>query len=176
MTIAHVYFAFLFIGVIGLLSSLLFGDVDADIDSGDIDLSSQGEVDSPKLLSLRVIFSFLLAFSVGGGALYFGGKPLGAQLFVGFVSGIAIALGVFYFMKILYSFQGTSNVDSNDFIGKNAIVTVGTTKSGLCQVEIDSTGGDRLFMAQEIKGKKLRKNNAVKIKSRTGTTLIVEKI
>lgn len=178
MTIVHVYFAFLLIGVIGLLSSLLFGDTDADFDHdlGSNDFHHGGDADSPKLLSLRVIFSFLLAFSIGGGAVYLSDKPLGSQLIVGILSGIVTALAVFYFMKFLYSFQGVSNINSNDFIDKQAIVTVGTTSQGLCQIEVDSTGGDRLFMAQEVNGKKLKKNDAVKVKSRTGTTLIVEKI
>lgn len=146
-----------------------------DHDLGSNDLHHGGDADSPKLLSLRVIFSFLLAFSIGGGALYLGDKPLGAQLIVGFLAGIAIALGVFYFMKFLYSFQGVININSNDFLTKDAIVTVGTTSNGLCQIEVDSTGGDRLFMAMEVNGVILKKNDTVKVTNRKGNTLVVEK-
>ena len=177
MTIAHVYLAFLIIGILGLLSSLIFGDFEhGDLDhdfSGGHDLHS--DTDSPKLLSMRVIFAFLLAFAIGGGSLWISHKPLGIQLVVGILAGVATAAVVFYLMKFLYSFQGVSNVDSNDFMLKDAVVTVGTTKTGLSQVEIDSQGGDRLFMAKEANGAILKKNDIVKVTDKKGTTLIVVK-
>ena len=177
MTIAHLYFAFLLIGGIGLLGSLIFGDFDGDLDTdiGDNDISSS-ESDSPKILSLRVIFSFLVAFSIGAGSLYLGDKPLWQQIIVGFSSGIIISVLVYYFMRFLYSFQGVSNISSDDFINKNGIVTIGTTTNGLCQIEVDSSGGDRLFMAKENTDIYLRKNDVVKIIKRMGNILIVTKL
>jgi membrane protein implicated in regulation of membrane protease activity len=180
MTIAHVYLAFLIIGVIGLLSSLIFGDfghgdLDHDFGGADGGTDLHSDTDSPKILSLRVIFAFLLAFSIGGGALYLGEKSLGLQLITGFAAGIATAVAVYYLMKFLYSFQGVSNIDSKDFLLKEAVVSVGTTSTGMCQVEVDSTGGDRLFMAKEANGEILTKNDIVKITDRKGSTLIVVK-
>jgi membrane protein implicated in regulation of membrane protease activity len=186
MTMAHLYLIFLGIGALGLLSSLIFGDFDhgdieADV-SGDLHLDTDTGVDvhgdttgSPKLLSVRAIFAFLLAFGIGGGALYLSGQGILLQLFIGATAGILIAVGVYYFMKFLYSFQGASNVDSKSFVNQNAIVTIGTTKTGLCQIEVDTHGGDRLFMAKEANGKKLRKNTNVKVIRRSGNILIVEK-
>jgi len=182
MTIAHVYLAFLIIGTIGLLSSLIFGDFDhgdLDHDFGSGGLSDghdlHSDTDSPKILSLRVIFAFLLAFAIGGGSLWLTHKGLGAQVIVGLISGVAAAAITFYLMKFLYSFQGVSNIDSKDFLLQDAVVTIGTANNGMCQVEVDSTGGDRLFMAKEANGEILKKNDIVKVTDRKGTTLIVVK-
>ena len=68
-TIGHLYLIFLAFGALGLLSSLIFGDVHAD---GDLDLhgdigggdADHGDHDGPKVLSLRVIFAFLLALVI----------------------------------------------------------------------------------------------------------------
>lgn len=177
MAIEHIYFIFIIIGIVGLLSSLIFGDFDhGDLDhdfSGGHDLDS--DTDSPKILSLRVIFAFLLAFSIGGGALWLGNKSISAQLITGILSGIGIAAITFYFMKLLYSFQGTSNVDSKDFLLKDAVVTIGTTPYGVCQVEVDTTGGDRLFLAKEFNDEILKKGDLVKVIVIKGTLLIVKK-
>lgn len=178
-TIGHLYFAFLLIGVLGLLSSLIFGDTDSDggldhngdIGGGDGDHGHDG----PKILSLRVIFAFLLAFGIGGGSLYLSGKGLGFQLLTGFLAGIATAAMAFYMMKFLYSFQGNSNIDSNDLVGLTGMITIPTTSTGLAQVKVDSKGADNQFMARSVDGTILKQHDAVKVTGKIGNTLIVTK-
>ena len=59
-----IYFVFLIIGFLGLLSSMIFGgDHDADLADGSLDSGDTFD-DSPKVFSLRVIFSFLMAFGI----------------------------------------------------------------------------------------------------------------
>lgn len=178
MTIVHLYIAFLAIGAFGLLGSLILGEFSHDgadfhqeIGEGD----AHGDTDSPRLLSVRTIFAFLLAFAIGGGSMYLSEKSLPIQILTGFGAGVGTALFVYYLMKFLYSFQGNSNVDSNDLIGTMGIVTIGTTNMGLCQVKLDTQGGDVLFMAQEANSKALEKFETVKVTGKIGNTLLVSK-
>jgi len=176
-TTGHLYLIFLAFGALGLLSSMIFGDIDADADldmdaGGDTD---SGDADGPRILSLRVIFAFLLAFGIGAGAVFLSKGTVGLQLAVGFGSGLLTAVGTFYLMKFLYSLQGNSNVNSDSFIGKTGVVTIETTSTGLCQVKLNSQGGDQLIMAREINGKKLKQHNTVEITSRVGSSFLVTK-
>ncbi len=91
------------------------------------------------------------------------------------LSGVLAGAIAFYLMKFLYSFQGHSNIDSNNFIGKEASVTVETTNSGSCQVKVDSGGGDQLYLAKEKNGGKVKQHEIVKVVGRLGNTLIIEK-
>ena len=182
MTIEHLYLGFLIIGVLGLLSSLIFGDlghdgveIGHDLDGADADHGDSGDADSPRLFSVRAIFAFLTAFAIGGGSMYLSGRSLPAQIIVGFGAGIGTAVMVYYIMKFLYSFQGNSNVDSNDFIGQQGTVTVPTTSTGLCQVKLNTQGANDSFMAQEENSKTLKQHDAVKITGKIGNTLIVSK-
>ncbi|MDD5648852.1 MAG: hypothetical protein PHF86_00300 [Candidatus Nanoarchaeia archaeon] len=174
----NLYLLFLLLGSLGLLGSLIFGEFHHDFDfHHEIDLGhgDAGHADSPKIFSLRVIFAFMLAFGIGGGILYLNHSPLHLQVITGILSGVVTGLGVWYLMKFVYGFQGNSNVDSDSFIGKIAMVTIETTNSGLAQIKIDSTGGDQLFMAQEMNSKKLERHDKVKITGRVGNTIIVSK-
>jgi len=174
-----IYITFLALGALGLLSSLIFGEFHGDGDFGhefSADGHDAGDADSPKLFSLRVIFAFLMAFGIGGGAMYLSDKSVGGQIIVGILSGVAAGAITFYIMKFLYAMQGNSNVDSNNFIGTLAYVTVETTNSGSCQVKVDSGGGDQLYLAKEKNSVLVKKNDTVKIVGRLGSTLIVEKV
>jgi membrane protein implicated in regulation of membrane protease activity len=180
MTIVHLYIGFLAIGAFGLLASLIMGEFSHDGADfhHEVGGSADGHgdsTDSPRLFSVRAIFAFLLAFAIGGGSMYLSGKSLAYQIPVGFGAGVATAVLVYYIMKILYAFQGNSNIDSNTLIGTMGVVTVGTTKMGLCQVKLDSNGGDVLFMAQEANSKPLEKFETVKVTGKIGNTLLVSK-
>jgi membrane protein implicated in regulation of membrane protease activity len=180
MTIVHLYIAFLAIGAFGLLASLILGEFSHDGADFHHEVSGGGDAhdgstDSPRLLSVRTIFAFLLAFAIGGGSMYLSGKSLLYQIPTGFGAGIGTAVFVYYIMKFLYSFQGNSNMDSNDLIGSMGVVTIGTTNMGLCQVKLDTQGGDVLFMAQEANSKPLDKFETVKVTGKIGNTLLVSK-
>lgn len=179
MAIEYIYLGFALLGGLGLLVSLLTG---TDVDHGDLheishDTGVQGDSgpDSPKIFSLRIIFAFLLAFGIGAGSAWLLKSPVLVQMIVGFVAGLLTAIGIFYIFKTLYSLQGNSTVSSESFIGKTAIVTIGTTSTGSCQVDVDTDGGDSLFMAKELTGHTLKKSDSVRILGRTGNVLIVEK-
>lgn len=171
-----IYFVFLLVGLVGLLSSLLFGDADgldgdlADgIDAGD---SVDG---SPNIFSLRVIFAFLLAFGIGGGAMYYGGHGIGGQMIIGLLSGVATGLFTWWIFKVLYKMQGASNVNSDNFIGKTGSITIGTSQAGKAKVRISSFGGPMELVCKEANDKKLKNGDAVKISGKIGNLLLVMK-
>jgi membrane protein implicated in regulation of membrane protease activity len=174
-----IYIAFLAIGGLGLLSSLIFGEFHGDADFGhefSADGHDAGDADSPKLFSLRVIFAFLMAFGIGGGAMFLSEKSIGNQIVVGILCGVSTGAITYYIMKILYSFQGNSNIDAANFIGKEATITIETTNNGSCQIKLDTGGGDNLYIGKEKNSLRLRKYDIVKIIGQIGNVFIVEKV
>lgn len=171
-----IYFAFLLVGIIGLGSSLIFdGDSDGDISDGDFDAGDTVH-DSPKVFSLRVIFAFLLAFGIGGGAMYYSDRSLGAQILVGIAAGLATGAFTWWLTSILYKMQGASNVNSDNFIGMSGDIVIGTTTGGNCKVRLNTTGGQMELMCKEANDKKLKTGDLVNVSGKIGTLLIVSKI
>lgn len=169
-----IYFVFLLIGILGLLSSMIFGDDDGDIADGDLDAGDTFD-DSPKVFSLRVIFSFLLAFAVGGGAMYYSDKSIGGQIIVGLLSGLATGAFTWWITSILYKMQGASNVSSDQLIGKSGDIVIGTTQTGKAKVRMSTINGPMELMCKEANDRKLKVGDLVKITGKMGTLLIVSK-
>lgn len=171
-----IYFVFLLIGFIGLLSSLLFGDsdsIDGDLADG---IDAGDSVDgSPKVFSLRVMFAFLLAFGIGGGAMYYADHGIGGQMIVGTLSGVGTGLFTWWIFKVLYKMQGASNVNSDDFVGKLGNITIGTSAAGKAKVKISSFGGPMELVCKEANDKKLKNGDTVRVSGKIGNLLLVTK-
>lgn len=176
-TMLAIYFVFLLIGVIGLGSSMIFGGDDADFDGDLSDGLDSGDVfdDSPKVFSMRVIFSFLLAFAIGGGAMYYSDKTIGWQIVVGLLAGLATGAFSWGLTKILYKMQGASNVNSDDLVGKTGDIVIGTTESGKSKVRVNTINGPMELMCKEANDKKLKNGDLVNVSGKIGTLLIVSK-
>lgn len=176
MTMLQIYFVFLIVGVVGLLSSLLF---DGDADTGDLadGMDAGDSVDgSPKVFSLRVMFAFLLAFALGGGGMYYGDHGIGGQIIVGLTAGLATGLFTWWIFKFLYSMQGASNVNSDNFVGRTGDIVIGTTSTGKAKVRVSTLSGPLELMCKEANDVKLKSGDAVKISGKIGTLLMVTKI
>jgi membrane protein implicated in regulation of membrane protease activity len=169
-----VYFVFLLIGLMGLLSSMLFGDADSDIHDGSLDSGDTFD-DSPKVFSLRVIFSFLLSFGIGAGSVFYYGGNLASQLLTGLGAGVAIGALTWWITYMLYRMQGASNVDSDSFIGRSGNIVIGTTKDGNAKVKINTTSGPMEFLCRSSSGKKLRLGDTVTVVEKLGTLLLVNR-
>lgn len=169
------YFVFILLGALGLTYSLIFGGEDAH--SGLDDGADAGDTfdDSPKIFSFRVIFSFLLAFGIGGGAMFYSDKTIGPQIIVGLISGILTGAFSWWMMSILYKFQGASNVDSDDFIGHLGDIVIGTTPNGKSKVRVNALTGTIELLCKEENGLPLKIGDTVKISGKIGTLLIVSK-
>jgi len=176
MIMLKIYLGFLIVGILGLLSSLLF---DADGDASDISdgIDAGDSVDgSPKVFSLRVIFAFLLSFAIGGGAMYYSDHSIGWQMIVGMAAGVATSLFTWWIFKVLYSMQGSSNVDSSDFIGKSGEIVVGTTtNTGKSKVRVSTHLGPHELLCKEANDVTLDVGDLVKVSGKIGTLLIVTK-
>jgi hypothetical protein len=178
-TILYIYFAFFLIGTVGLGSSFILGvDGDNDLAGGDVDghFDSGDTVhDSPKVFSLRVIFSFLSSFAVGGGAMFFSEKSLGAQILVGLLAGVLTAAFTWWLASILYKQQGSSNINSDNFIGMSGDIIIGTTAAGKSKVRLNTHGGAMELMCKEANDKVLKAGDLVDISGKIGNLLIVSK-
>jgi membrane protein implicated in regulation of membrane protease activity len=128
-----VFLAIAAVGFTVLLVSLIFGELfehigfDHDVDH---DLGHGG----PGFFSARVISVFVTTFG-GAGAIgtYYGLSPLPASG-IGFGAGFVFAWIIFAFARFLYSQQATSEVKSDDLVGRQARVTVAIPAGGVGQV------------------------------------------
>jgi hypothetical protein len=168
------YFVFLIIGFFGLLSSMIFGGDEGDLSDGSMDSGDTFD-DSPKVFSFRVIFSFLLAFAIGGGGTYYSDGSILTQILVGMGAGLATGAFTWWLTSILYKMQGASNVDSDSFIGMSGDIVVGTTDAGRSKVRVNTTSGPMEFLCKESKDKKLKLGDLVQVSGKSGTILIVTK-
>lgn len=176
MIMLKIYFVFLIIGIVGLLSSLLFG---GDAETGDLSdgMDAGDTVDgSPKIFSLRVMFAYLLAFAIGGGSMYYSDYGIGWQIIVGLVAGLATGTFTWWMFKILYNMQGSSNINSDDFIGKTGDIVIGTTESGKSKVRVSTFSGPLELMCKEANNKELKSGDSVKVSGKIGTLLMVIKL
>ncbi|MGH9369891.1 MAG: NfeD family protein [Thermoanaerobaculia bacterium] len=169
------------IGAFGLLFLLMmlfvgevFGgdhDVHAETDVGHADADGAG----PSIFSSRVIASFLTAFGVGGViARYYNlSHPLSSG--IGFVAGIALAVIVYQFARLLYSQQASSEVRMSSLVGQTAEVTIGIPEGGVGQVTL-TVGGERsTHIARTADGHAIAPGAAVAITALSGDSLLVER-
>ena len=170
----EIYFVFLLIGFVGLLSSMVFGGDDGDLADGSMNAGDTFD-DSPKVFSFRVIFSFLLAFGTGGGAVYYSEGSILNQILVGLAAGLCTGAFTWWITSILYKMQGASNVDSDSFMGMSGDIVVGTTSSGKSKVRLNTTSGPMEFLFKEADNRILKLGETVKVSEKAGTLLIVTK-
>ena len=180
-TLNMMYIIFAIIGVVLLGISIMGGDADGDLDldvgDSDFDISdAEVSVDSPSVFSIRTLATFLLAFGLAGIVCIQGDKGIGLQLIWGFASGLFISALYFLVMKLMYSMQGSSMTDAKSFIGREAVVSIPTTESGVGQVRVMTGNGNFEYTCREKDGKKLEQNEVVNVLSSGSGTLVVEKI
>ena len=157
------------------------GDVEVDLDVGDIDFDisdAESPSDSISVFSIRTLATFLLGFGIAGWTVMNGGGGIGAQILAGFGAGLFISFLYFLVMKFMYSMQGSSMVSMANLVGKEGIITIPTTNTGVAQVKVSTEAGFKEYTCKEVKDRKLKHNEKVKITSGSiGLgTLEVEKV
>lgn len=182
-TLQLVYLGMLIAGGIFLLISIFGGDIDSDIDidlgDADFDISNvETETESVSVFSMRTLATFLLGAGIAGWTAFNSGAAIGWQIFWGFFAGIFIAFLYYLVMKGLYALQGSSTPSAVELIGKEGVVTIPTTSTGVAQIRLATKNGNVEYTCKEINGKTLKQNDTVKVTSTSmGVgTLSVEKI
>ena len=168
------------IGGLFLLLSIFGGEVEGvDLDVGDADFDitdADVDVDSPSIISIRTLATFFLAFGIAGIICINQGVGVWGQIAWGMGAGVVVTLLYFLVMKGMYAMQGSSISGAEDLIGKEGVVTIPTTESGIGQVRVLAKVGSTEYTCAEKDGKKLKKNDKVTIVSSAGAgTLVVEK-
>ena len=169
-TLQIIYLVLSLVGGLFLVISIFGGDVDADIDldvgNVDFDISdAESPAESVTIFSLRTLATFLLGAGIAGWTSFNNGAPLGWQIFWGFFAGALIAFLYYLVMRGLYSLQGSSTPSASELIGKQGIITIPTTSTGVAQVRLATKNGNVEYTCKEVKGKKLDQNDVVKVTS-----------
>jgi membrane protein implicated in regulation of membrane protease activity len=166
---------FLGIGAVGfliLIISLFFGEIFDHVDfGGDHDLSHGG----PGFFSTRVMSVFITAFGgFGAIATHYGLGPLPASG-LAFVGGVALATPIYFFARVLYGQQATSEVRTQDLIGQIGRVTVAIPAGGVGQVRVRL--GEELVdkIARGRDPDAIAENVSVVIDEVLGETIVVKK-
>lgn len=177
-TIQIIYLVLGALGAIFLTLSIIGmdGDVEVDIGDADVELSDAGVgVDSPSLISMRTIATFLLLFGIIGYLCDYMGYGTFIQLLISTGAGFGTALLYGLVMKGMYAMQGDSSVSSTTLIGKTVIVTTPTVSSGICQVKFMEVGVNDEYTAREIDNIKLKQHDTAIVKFSNGGILTIKK-
>ena len=158
------------IGFIGLLVSLVAGDI---FDSFGFDTGLDGAANGHGLFDSRVISVFITAFG-GFGA-------IGIQMGLGIVAGSFLGLGggvvfgglVSIFARFLYKQQSSSSVATAQLVGRTAQVIVSIVPGSMGQVSC-RIGEERIEkLARSKNNREIRAGAIVRVEEIAGDSLIV---
>jgi len=168
------------VGAFVLVLSIFGGEADAEIDiGGDFDISdAESPSDSVSVFSLRTLATFMLGFGMAGWSVMKGDGGITAQILAGFGAGLVISFLYYLVMRFFFSMQGSSMPTAKAIMGKQGIVAIPTTSTGVAQIKVKTVTGYSDYTCKEVNGKKLAQNDIVKITSVENgmAVIIVEKI
>jgi hypothetical protein len=164
------YIIFAAVGGFFLMLSIFGGDADAgvelDVGDADFDISdAESPSDAPSVFSIRTLATLLMGFGIAGWVVIRQDGGIGAQLFWGFAVGIFVTVLYFFVMKLMYSMQGSSMTTAASLFGKEGIITIPTTDTGVAQVRVNTSSGLSEYTCKTKDGVKLKQNDSVKITS-----------
>jgi membrane protein implicated in regulation of membrane protease activity len=166
------------IGFLYLLLSLIFGEVFEHFGGGDFD---HGDMDhglehgGPSFFSPRVLSVFITAFGGSGAiATHYGLRPLPASG-VGFASGLVFGTLIYWFARLLYAQQSSSEVSTKELLGQTARVVVAIPAGGVGQVRCRI--GEELIdkIARAHDNAAIPENAVVRIEELLGEVVVVRR-
>jgi membrane protein implicated in regulation of membrane protease activity len=159
------YLIFFGVGFFFLAISVFGGDIEVDVDIelevGDMESASE----STSIFSIRTLATFLVGFGVTAWTVARGEGSIGWQIAAGIGSGVIISALYYFAMRLFFSMQGSSMVTASSLIGKEGIITIPTTSTGVAQVRVATVAGNSEYTCKETEGLKLKQNDLVKVTS-----------
>lgn len=176
-----VFLTIMSVGFVILLVAFCLGEFsghDGEVahDTGSAD--GHGDVDHPQggpnIFGLRFIAAFVTGFG-GGGAI---GRYLEFSYITSSLFGICLAIivaGITYaIVCFLFKQQATSLVDTNDFVGKTAIVCTTIPKNGVGEVTFTMKGSTVTQLAHSKGGDLVPCGAVTIIREVTGSGVVVD--
>lgn len=158
------------IGFIGLLVSLVAGDI---FDSFGFDTGLDGATDGHALLDSRVISVFITAFGGFGAIGIQMGLGIVAGSFLGLAGGLVFGGLVSVFARFLYKQQSSSSVATTQLVGRMAQVIVPIAPGSMGQVSC-RVGEERIEkLARSKNNSEIRAGAIVRVEEIAGDSLIV---
>jgi membrane protein implicated in regulation of membrane protease activity len=162
-----------------IAGSFLFGH-DHDSGDGHVDHGPGGHDISHDMeptisfFSIKVIGTLTMGFGAAGAiARQYGADYLVSSLW-GLATGVALSLAMYLILKVIYSQQSSSLVQTSSVIGQQAVVTIPIDAHRAGEVELFAGGQHMTYLARTTKGKEIAKGRTVKVLSVAGGELIVE--
>ena len=147
----------------------LVHDVVAGDSDGDVEHSSGG----PSVLSVRFIACFITGFGCGGAIATYLGLGYFLASLIGLGNAILLAGILYAVVSFLYKQQASSNVTSNDLIGKSGTVSIAIPVGGRGEV-ILNVKGKTIAQFASVVGEPFAVGRVIVVKAVVGDTVIVE--
>lgn len=145
-------------------------DHEVDFDLGHHDYGTEN---LPKVFSLRTLIMFTTGFGIGGLI----GNVLNLSDFFNllFALGFGVSLGTIAYLILywFYTSQGSTDIDSQDYIGLSGLVITTIPKEGLGRVNLIVKLHRKNLAAKSEDGSMIPYNTRVFVTEKEGETLIV---
>ncbi|MCE5311183.1 MAG: NfeD family protein [Acidobacteriales bacterium] len=163
------------IGFVFLLVSLVLGELFEHV--GDTAFEHEHDLGhgGPSFFSARIMSVFITAFGGFGAIATNYGYGVLPSSGVGFASGLFFASIIYAFARFLYGQQASSEVRTDDIVGRQARVIVAIPAGGVGQVrcQIGEDLVDKIARASD--GGPVPENTAVKVEAVLGETVVVSR-
>lgn len=149
------------------------GDAHADHGFGGHDISHDMEP-TIGFFSVKVIGTLTMGFGAAGAiARQYGSDYLISSLY-GLATGVALSLVMYLILKVIYSQQSSSLVQTSSVIGQRAVVTIPIDAHRAGEIELFTGGQHMTYLARAKKDKEIAKGRTVTVVDMAGGELIVE--
>jgi membrane-bound ClpP family serine protease len=174
-----IFLAIMIAGVIVMVGGSLFGHdhdagVDHDHDHGHE--AGSGNEATVSVFSTKVLGTFVMGFGAGGAIAQHYWDNLFRSSLAGILVGAFMAAIMYVSMKLLYSQQSTSLVDTGSLIGSQAMVITDIDANSIGQVTIRTGVEAPTYLARATAGKHFAKGTTVVVVQTSGAQVIVDEV
>ena len=174
-----IFLTIMIAGIIVSIGGSLFGhDHDGGIDHDHDHGHDAGSGNEPtvSVFSTKVIGTFVMGFGAGGAiAQYWWGNLFRSSL-AGILVGAFMAAIMYGAMKLLYSQQSTSLVETGSLVGSPAMVITDIDANSLGQVTVRTGLEAPTYLARATPGKHFAKGTRVVVIATSGAEVVVDDV